>query len=337
VVNVLDVSGSMDDEWGSGGDREKKIATARDVLIEFNNMLRPEIGDQAGLAKYPVTLPNGSRYRRACDNQRTRSRYGGAIVQNLTDDIAAVNGQIANLNASGWTPLAAAIDKGLEAVLDPEFHEEDHIPIIILASDGMGNVKLDGKMTGWSGRDPTEPACNTPASADAIDMANSAKAAGVTVFTVGIGDFLTYVLESMATPDSDPDNPHFLQASNPSAMQEIYDSLGNRILNYSGGCTIIPEDQAANAASVTLYRDGSQVAQAFADDAGNFIFNDVEPGTYTFSATVTRDGITYDVMTNKVGGYELTDPPELVVEQASGTYSIHLSLKTDSPPQCEGL
>ena len=337
VVSVVDVSGSMDDYWGSGGDQEKKIATARNVLIEFNNMLRPEIGDQTGLAKYPVSLPDGSRYRRSCDNQRTRERYGAEIVQHLTDDIAAVNGQISSLSADGWTPLAVAIDKGLEAVLDPEWHEEDHIPIIILASDGMGNVRLDGKMTGWSGSDPTEPDCNTPASGDAIDMANSAKAAGVTVFTVGIGDFLTYVLEAMATPDSDPAYPHFLQASNPSAMQQIFDALGDRIVNFEGGCTIIPEDGVANGASVTLYKDGSQVAQTYADDAGNFFFNELEPGTYTFSATITRDGTTYDVMTNKIGGYELTSPPELVVEQSAGTYSIHLALKTASPPQCGGL
>lgn len=337
VVNVIDVSGSMNDYWGSGGDWQPKIATAREVLIEFNDMLRPELGDRVGLAKYPVPLPDGSTYRRSCDGYRTRERVGAEIVQHLTDDIGAVNGQISNLYANGWTPLAAAMDRGLAAVLDPEWHVEDHIPIIILASDGMGNVRLDGKMTGWTGRDPTEPACNTPASADAIDMANSAKAAGVTVFAVGIGDFLTYVLQAMATPDSDPDYPHFLQASNPTAMQQIYDGLGERIINFDGECTTVPEDRAANQALVTLYQDGSQIGQTYADDAGNFNFNEVEPGTYNLSATVTRDGITYDVLTNKIGGIELDSLPELVVGQASGTYSIHLALKTANPPQCGGL
>jgi hypothetical protein len=229
------------------------------------------------------------------------------------------------------------MDRGMAAVLDPEWHVEDHIPIIILASDGMGNVRLSGKQTGWSGVDPYEPPCNTPASADAIDMANSAKAAGVTVFTVGIGNFLTYVLEAMATPDSDPAYPHFHQASNPTAMQEIYDGLGERIINFEGECTLVPEDRAADYALVTLYQDGSQIDQTYTDDAGNFNFNEIEPGTYALSATITRDGITYDVLTNKIGGYELEGLPELVVEQPSGTYSLHLALKTANPPQCGGL
>ena len=336
VVNVLDVSGSMDDYWGSGANRTKKINTARNVLVEFNNMLRPDLGDQAGLVKYPITLANSpTYYYPSCGGSRTKALYGAEVVQSLTSDIATVNGKIANLSANGWTPLAASMQKGFEAVLDPEFHEEDHIPIIILASDGMGNIRLDGKMTNWSGTSPQEPTCNTPASADAIDMANQTKASGVTLFTVGIGNFLTYVLEAMATPDSNPQYPHFLQASDPNAMQQIYDSLGERIINFGGECTIVPENTVAAGALVTLYKDGAIVAQTTANDAGKFQFNDVEPGTYEFSATITSNGITYDVFTNKVGGYDLTGAPTLEVGEDAGTYSINLALKTSNPPQCD--
>ena len=336
VVNVLDVSGSMDDYWGYGASRTKKINTARDVLIEFNGMLRPDLGDQAGLVKYPVTLLNSPwYYYPSCGGSRTKALYGAGIEQELTSDIAAVNAKIRNLSAGSWTPLAAAMQKGYEAVLDPEFHVEDHIPIVVLASDGMGNIRLDGKMTSWIGSTPSEPTCNTPASADAIDMANQAKASGVTLFTVGIGDFLTYVLEAMATPDSNPDYPHFLQASDPDAMQQIYDSLGERIINFGGECTIIPEDTVAAGALITLYKDGGIIAQTTANDAGKFQFTDVEPGTYEFSATITSNGITYDVFTNKVGGYDLTSAPTLEVGEDAGTYQINLALKTSNPPQCD--
>ncbi len=64
-------------------------------------------------------------------------------------------------------------------------------------------------------------------------------------------------------------------------------------------------------------------------------FNDVEPGTYEFSATITSNGITYDVFTNKVGGYDLTGAPTLEVGEDAGTYSINLALKTSNPPQCD--
>ncbi len=223
---MLDVSGSMDDYWGSGANRTKKINTARNVLVEFNNMLRPDLGDQAGLVKYPITLANNpTYYYPSCGGSRTKALYGAEVVQSLTL-ILQRQGRSPS-SANGWTPLAASMQKGFEAVLDPAFHEEDHIPIIILASDGMGNIRLDGKMTNWSGTSPQEPTCNTPASADAIDMANQTKASGVTLFTVGIGNFLTYVLEAISTPDSKPQYPHFLQASDPDAMQQIYDSLEN--------------------------------------------------------------------------------------------------------------
>ena len=347
VVNVLDISGSMDDKWGSPA--VKKVATARNVLVEFNEMLRPDIGDQAGLVKFPVSLSNApSKYTPACAGKyvcgyqgksrcstgTTRERYGAQIVKNLTTDIASVNAAIQTLQANGWTPTAAAMQKGLEAVLNPQYHQEDHIPIIILASDGMDNLMLDGRLTYWDGNYPVEPTCNTPASADAIDMSNQAKAAGVTVFTVGIGNFLTSVLQAMATTDTNPEYPHFLQATDPDAMEQIYDALGQRIINFGGECTVKTEDQAANGALVKLFKNGAQVAQTWADAAGNFSFDDIEPGTYTFSATITRDGIVYDVFTNKVGGIELTDPPTLVVEESAGTYTIPLSLKTANPPQC---
>ncbi len=348
VVNVIDVSGSMNDRWGSPA--VAKVSTARDVLVQFNNMLRPDIGDQVGLVKFPVRLSdNPTQYTPACAGKRvcgmngtstctsgkTKQRHGAQIVKNLTSNIASVNTAIRNLTADGWTPTAAAMQKGLEAVLDPLYHQPNNIPIIVLASDGMNNILLDGRMTYWDGRYAVEPSCNVQASADSIDVANQAKAAGVTLFTVAVGDdFLTYVMQAMATPDTNPAYPHFLQASSPDAMAQIYQALGDRIVNFGGECTVRTEDQPANGALVRLYKDGAQVAQTYADAAGNFTFDNVQPGTYTFSATITRDGVTYDVFTNKVGGVTLSSPPTLVVGESAGTYSITLSLKTARPPQC---
>ena len=86
---------------------------------------------------------------------------------------------------------------------------------------------------------------------------------------------------------------------------------------------------------MTLYKGGAQVAQTVADSAGNFTFCPVDQGTYTFSASLSRDGVTYDVLTNVVGGYELESPPQLVVGHTAREYYIHLALKTNGPPECE--
>ena len=225
------------------------------------------------------------------------------------------------------------MQKALEVATGPE-HIEDHLQVIVLASDGMGNVFASTQRTGWGGSG-AEPACNLPASAEAIEFANQAKQAGMVVFTVAIGeDFLTHVMEAMASPDSDSGRPHFFTAENPAAMREIYDTLSERIEDFKE-CILIPSDSAAGGATVTVYKDGAQVDQTTADSAGTFTFCPVDPGTYTFSASVSRDGVTYDVLTNKVGGYELGSPPELEVLHAAGAYYIHLALKTDSPPQCQ--
>ena len=52
VVNVIDVSGSMGDAFGS----DSRIDAAKNVMVHFNDMLRSEVGDQAGLVKFPVEL-----------------------------------------------------------------------------------------------------------------------------------------------------------------------------------------------------------------------------------------------------------------------------------------
>jgi hypothetical protein len=180
--------------------------------------------------------------------------------------------------------------------------------------------------------------CNGQAVAEAAVVANLAKAQGITVFTVAIGtEFSTAVLSSMSTTDTDPAKPHFFLASSPTAMQDIYASLGARVVNWGGECTVTALDAPGDGATVRLYKGGTLVATTVADASGSFVFPSVAPGTYTFSATMTKDTLTYDVPTIVVGGPDLPSAPSLVVPVAQGTYSIHLALRTAHPPSCGGI
>ena len=336
VALVIDTSGSMDQYWGSPS--VKKVTTAKDAMSNFTNMLRPDIGDQVGLVRFPIGNENiGFNYRTVCNRYRTNYMLRAEILSQLTTNTATVLSAINNLGADGGTPIADAMQRGIEVVAGPN-HVQGRPQIIILASDGMTNATLDYRWTGYSGSTTSGMGgCNGEAEAQAVNMANQAKAQGITVFTIAIGtDFSGSLLEAMATPDTDPAKPHFFVASNPNVMEEIYDSLGDRIINYGGECTVTALDSPAAGATITLYKDGAQVAQTQADAAGNFSFENVQPGTYTFSATLTYNGLTYDVFTSKVGGPELSGSPTLVVGEAEGTYQIHLALKTATPPSCSG-
>ena len=349
VVLVIDKSGSMDYTWGSPP--VTKMATAQSVMTGFVAMLRPEpeVGDQVGLVAFPKSSTDTTNmYCPSCwciegktncqqGYTKTNVQLQGGIYETLTSDVSSVISKIGSLVAGGGTPLADAIQKANETVTGPE-HIDGHVQIIILASDGIPNGTLNKRWTGFDGSSPTGMGgCNSQAEYNAIDQVNLAKSAGITVFTIAVGtDFSSELLTAMASPDSDPSESHFFTAANPTAMQDIYDSLGNRIVTYDGGCTVVPQDAAASGARVTLYKDGSEVAHTFADDGGSFTFSNVDPGIYTFSASITRDGVTYDVFTNQVSGTELEGDPTLVVEQAEGTYHRHLALKTSNPPTCAG-
>ncbi len=340
IALVMDTSGSMDQNWGSG---QSKISTARRVLQDFVAKLRPTIGDQVGLVHFPkVNSTHGTsgyeafsrNYRMACGGN-SDYRFRGEVLQDLTSDMRVVTATVRSLAANGGTPIADAMTKGFELVNGPN-HVTGHAKIVILASDGMTNVTSDDRWTGYNGNTTSGMGgCNGVAETQAINAALQAKAAGVTVFTVAIGDdFSSSILQAMASPDTDPGKPHFFAASNPTAMQQIYDALGARVVNFGGEChNVDPIPSPGVGAHIVLYKGGVAVAETYASDGGKFTFGNVEPGTYTFSASLTRDGLTYDVFTNTDGGYEII-PPSITVGDDLGTYSKELSLKTAHPPSC---
>ena len=140
----------------------------------------------------------------------------------------------------------------------------------------------------------------------------------------------------MATADTDPSKPHHFTASNSASLDNIYQSLGDRVSSYGTECKVTPVEKAAGVATVDVYQGTTRVATAQTDDAGAFTItkdlsgNDIQPGTYTFKASITVTAAndrarTYNILTDGIGGTEIV--PELVVGEDAGTYSKQFVLE----------
>ncbi len=408
VVNVMDVSGSMSDSWGSSGLREQKLITAKRVLAGdgtgpeggfkrsgtryvacdpadsdctpcssdpadqntwfdnvtrkeqldvcmkgINNYLQPP-EDQLGLSIYPGRTSNGNRYTMTCSRSSTRTYYFGALKNSLTEDVQAVNTQVDAMSPEGWTPMVDGTRLGREALFNPQLHRPKNAPVLIVATDGMVNVSLDGKVTGWNEpRSTGITGCNALPEIQSVDQANLAKQEGAIVFTIAIGNGVRAdVLEEMATapaydpnPYDDKNEGHFFMASDPRELATIYDAIAKRVGNIGDECIAKQVPAVPEGATVELWKksklakdeDGNAL-QSRVGASGRFAFTKVPAGLYEIHATWTdNNGVVYDVQTESLGGQEMVDPEYATVEVPEGTGTQHkdVYLKTDQIPTCD--
>ncbi|RMD89678.1 MAG: VWA domain-containing protein [Alphaproteobacteria bacterium] len=114
MLFILDASNSM---WGQAGG-EAKIDTAKRVLGDA-------LGDLEGTVT-PGLMVYGHRSRRECSDVELVAPFGAA-------DAATIRGYIAGLNPRGKTPIAASLERAIEAFAGRE--EENNS--ILLISDGI--------------------------------------------------------------------------------------------------------------------------------------------------------------------------------------------------------
>lgn len=335
VVNVMDISGSMDESFGS----KSKLSAAKTALTNFNKSLKPSQGDRVALVTYPQTtdyvgIPD--YYTGICSGKQY-SLYLGQTRVNLTNITSTVNTQINSLSAGGYTPIAQGLKVGRETVLGAG-HTASNIPVIIFASDGLANVTVDGKYTGNAAGTAN---CNEPAKDDAIDQANIAKGKGITIFSIAVGDnFDPTTLQSIASPNQivgGVSKTFYYRATDANSMAAIYQQVADRVqMIASETCRVIQTEAFAGGATVVLRNQttGNQYTVT-TNSAGQYVLANADPGTYQFvSATVTINGFTYNVFTNGVGGPDLTTNPTVVVGTGSGTYKADVSLRTSSTLSC---
>lgn len=330
VMLVLDLSGSMNDSWSGAS---SKLLSAKDALTRFNAYLQPDKGDRVGLTTFPY-IQSAPTYQTVCKGYpgsvTSYNKYLTSRVRSpLTDNIAYVNNIINTLTADDGTSLAHGIQQGRTQLIDDL--RPGAVPVLIVASDGIVNVTLDGKVTGFTGNSSqgqNTPDCNNQAEKQTLDQANLAKQQGIHVFSIAMGDgFNTDVTKAIASPDFDvnrngqidPNERHFFVAGNDAELAGVYEQIGNRVREITQEGSIRTQETAGYSAVVKLQNVSTgSVRTTVANAAGAFGFENIEPGTYRLTAWVSRNGLTYDLMTDGNGGPPL-NPQYIEVQVGQGT------------------
>jgi hypothetical protein len=367
LVHVLDISGSMCARWN--GDSHKsppctngeRIATAKEVVTGFNEGMDWDANNQVGLASYPK-IQNISSYNTECGidlgskcksgsqadcTKKNNMLYFANKNTNLTTNLSYVNSVVNGLTANGGTSMPVGLQYGREMVIDPAFHDPDNMKVIILTTDGMANVKIDGYASGYLGNYTNPPliassGCNDNVYQAAIQQANLAKEEGVIIFTIGIHTKIDAdLMTAIASPDTDPDNPHFFLASEMDDFEAIYEQIQSRLPTLCSEECIANENAArGNGATVRLYDEhGSLVATTTADASGGFVLTDLDAGTYELRASWTDPtyGLLYDVLTWVLGGAPLESGEKIWVEvpESLGTTHKDVYLRTSEQMDCD--
>jgi hypothetical protein len=379
VMHVVDISGSMCSSWaGSGGSspctNTGRLATAKDVLTGFNRAVEDptapefadlELGDwdpgdqnRVGLATYPTMQGTSSYYTdcymelgNACKSGPTadcgksnNTLYFANKDKNLTGDILSVNGVIDGLSANGGTSMPRGLQYGRE--MFGEVADIGNLQVMILTTDGMPNIKIDGEWTGYLGNYTRPPAivssgCNDSVYQAAVQQANQAKEQGIIVFTIGIQETIDVpLMQAIASADTHPDKPHFFLAKDEDDFEEIYRQILTRLPSL-GSEECIADENAAQGSGATVYlydKHGNLVDSTVAEATGDFRFDNVEPGTYQLRASWTDTSVSpsviYDVMTWTLGGDATSDPIWVEIPLGKQETEKDLYLRTDHQFVC---
>jgi uncharacterized protein YegL len=129
----------------------------------------------------------------------------GEMLQPLTNSTDALVTAIDSIAQGGGT----SVDSGLMVAYESLSTElrEDTTPVIILLSDGQSSYS------------------------SAIHVAETAKAAGVRIITIGLGGADENLLRDIASPDKNG-QPQYYFAPNPSDLQDIYVTIAQNIREY---------------------------------------------------------------------------------------------------------
>jgi hypothetical protein len=340
---VLDISGSMNNSFGS----TSKLQAAKTALVNFTSGMTPTLGDQAGLVVFPLNngsgYSSGAQYTYSCTQSGSYSSYYfGQVLSTLTNNIASVDTAINGLGANGGTPTASGLSLARQMVGGAN-HRAGNVSVVILASDGVANMRLSGQWTGFAGNTYSSPSCNSAAEQDAVQQANFAKADAngngvpdAIVYTIAIGnDFDPALLQALASTDTDPAYPHYFRATSPATLAQVYAQISSQVNSISSSCRLIEtESFAANAVISVRYPDGS-TRNLTTNDIGEFVIPNAPNGTYQVTgASTTINGVTYNIPTSGVGGPVISWPVNIVAGSENGTYKGEVALKASTTVAC---
>lgn len=229
----------------------------------------------------------------------------GELLQPLTSDLASLMTAIDSIVQGGGT----SVDSGLMVAYESLSTDirKDTTPVIILLSDGQSNYS------------------------SAIHVAETAKAAGVRIITIGLGGADEKLLRDIASPDKNG-QPQYYFAPNPSDLQDIYVAIAKNIREYGLAKNLNLKHQ------VDLYKFAivPESPNPPATIAGD---------TITWNKNLLDDGdtvFTFQVRGRTEGDYDvglLTEAQFLECEQTSRIVQIgpapKVTIKAGPTPACE--
>ena len=131
--------------------------------------------------------------------------FGGQLLQAPSTDLKTLNQAIEDISLGSGTDISAGVQVAMQTLDDNR--RADVVPVIILLSDGQSDFD------------------------SAKRMADNAKAKGMRIVTVGVGDSDETIMKGIASLDN-KGQPKYYYAPDPSKLQDIYLSIARDIREY---------------------------------------------------------------------------------------------------------
>ncbi len=214
VMLVMDRSRTMDDDTYCEGPLDPLAQESKVRCESYGGtwFLQP-ITDSKDSAKYFVDLLDNTKDYVGLVSYATTA----SLDHGLSNDYNGVKIAIDGMTANGWTNIGQAISLAhAEFLLNGRPGDPDYaVPVIILMTDGRANVDEADN----AGLDPIHEAAGE---AYAEAMAVLAKADGIRIITIGLGDETNedWLRDTIATSPSD-----YYHAPDSSGLVAIYESI----------------------------------------------------------------------------------------------------------------
>lgn len=300
VILVLDRSGSMEGT---------PLADLKTAATAFVNKLDPAL-DRVGLVSYATAA---------------------TLNRQLTADFAGVKTAIDAMVASGYTNIGQGVNYG-QAELASIRHRAEAVPVLIVFTDGVANRKTDG------GECTTWPTTATACTNDATAQAEAAKAAGTTVFAIGLfsgltGEYASCLPLARATLQimaSDPAN--YYEAPTSADLEAVFEAIAYTITQLAARDVVLTEVLPAHVhyvAGSAVPTPGGISGQTLWWNAGQLDIGE----RYTATLRVTLEGLGLDQLvdvypdsdvtyTNYEGQHTVVPFPETYVDVVAALLSF---------------
>ncbi len=203
VMLVMDVSGSMGEQFDETHTKLDLAKTAAQTFVEQLNMSR----DRVGLASFST---------------------GATLDCHLTNDTATINSEIDGLGANGYTNIGGGICRSNEEFVNNGRPEA--VWVMILLSDGVANYYFNENGEPVHDTTATSTKSGIYAAQYAVEQADCAKMLlnkGVIIYTIGLGS--AYLDEDLLK-DVASDESKYFNAPTADQLESIYVIISKDIL-----------------------------------------------------------------------------------------------------------